>query len=136
MGKEIIRIMIVDDHPAIIKSMTLFLSSTDGFKVVAKCKDGFAAIKKEKLLHPNIILLDMNMPGIDGLETTKQLMEGKTNSRIIGMSVDNSPEYARKLIALGAKGFLTKTSPPEEFTEAIKQVMKGKIYLCKEMKDR
>jgi DNA-binding NarL/FixJ family response regulator len=128
--------MIVDDHPAIIKSMTLFLSSKDEFKVIAKCKDGFTALKKEKLLHPDIILLDMNMPGIDGLETTKKLMEGKTNSRIIGMSVDNSPEYARKLIALGAKGFLTKTSAPGEFIEAIKQVIKGKIYICKEIKGR
>jgi two-component system, NarL family, invasion response regulator UvrY len=128
--------MIVDDHLSIIKSLTLFLNATEGFKVVSTCKDGLAALKKEKLLHPDIILLDMNMPGMDGLETAKNLLAGKTNSGIIGMSVDNNPEYARKLIALGAKGFLTKTSTPEEFIEAIKQVMNGKIYICKEIKGR
>jgi DNA-binding NarL/FixJ family response regulator len=136
MPEKTIRTIICDDHKAIRTFLNTLFSSQPGFEVVAICSNGKEAITKTLALKPAILLLDINMPLLDGFEVAQLLREKAKDTSIIGISVNNSPEYVRKMIECGAMGYVTKTSDPEEFILAAKQVLKGKKYICKEIKGK
>jgi DNA-binding NarL/FixJ family response regulator len=134
MHKKLIRTLICDDHAGFRKTISAFLAEQADMEVVAVCAGGAEAIEKCRELNPAILLLDINMPSPDGFEVTRQLSAAGSAVKIIGISVSNSPEYADRLVELGAKGYLSKTSPPDEFIKAIHTVLLGKIYIAEEIK--
>ena len=128
-----IRIVLVDDHEAVRESWKFFLEKEERFVVVAQCKNGREAIEQAQTLMPDIILMDINMSVINGFEATRKIIEIMPSVRIIGLSVNNHPGYAAKMLELGAKGFVTKTSPLSELTRAILKVHAGEEYVCDEI---
>jgi DNA-binding NarL/FixJ family response regulator len=126
------RIIIIDDHPAIIRNLSLLLEISKHIKIVGKYEDGKEAIKNIKTDKPDVILVDIHMPKLDGFEVSRQLLELDSNLKIIGISMDNSPQNAYTLLSIGALGFVTKTSPTQELLAAIEAVMNGKTYICAE----
>lgn len=133
--QEQIRIILVDDHRAIRESWKFFLEKDDRFIVIAQCGDGKEAIEKARLLLPDIMLMDINMNFVNGFEATKKITEDVPSVKIIGLSVNNHPGYANKMMGLGAKGFVTKSSPFSELTTAILKVHAGENYICDEVKN-
>ncbi len=132
-AKTLIRLFLIDDHPYTSKSLGMLLESLGNINVVGYCEDGNEAVKKIQKLKPDIVLVDVHMPKIDGFDTTIEILKIHKNLPIIGISIDNNPENARTFLKIGAKGFVTKTSPPEEFMVAITEVLNGNNYVCKEI---
>ena len=127
---ETIRIAIVDDHPMVAEGIEAILESYDDIEVVATLSSGQEIIDKAPALALDVILLDLNMPGIGGLSTTEILLERRPNTRILILSMHDSPEYISSALGHGAMGYVLKDVPTEEIKRAIDAVSKGERYLC------
>lgn len=133
MNKTPISIVLIDDHKIIRNLYRKYLESYQQFTVIADYEDGVTAIEAIKTLMPDIILVDINMSPVNGLYVTENVLKNNPQQKIIGLSVKNQPAYARHMLELGAKGYLTKTSPIEEIIEGINEVYIGNTYICKEV---
>jgi DNA-binding NarL/FixJ family response regulator len=131
-----IRIILVDDHDAIRESIKALLDIDERFTVIAQCSNGAEAIEQAKNLAPDIMLMDVNMTPINGFEATQKITEASPSIKIIGVSINNNPQYASKMMAMGAKGFVTKTSAFSEIKTAIQKVYDGETYICEEIKKK
>ncbi|MEP7377445.1 MAG: response regulator transcription factor [Chitinophagaceae bacterium] len=130
-----ITILLVDDHRLLRESWYSILNSDTHFSVVGDTGDGVEAIRLAKNLRPDIVLMDINMTPVDGFEVTKQIHKNGPGSRVIGLTMYNNVLSAKRLLALGAMGYLTKNSSKEEMKEAILEVSSGKKYICEEIKN-
>ncbi|MEP6748444.1 MAG: response regulator transcription factor [Bacteroidota bacterium] len=129
-----ITILIADDHKLIRETWTYILNSDERFEVVAECGDAEQAVELAKELTPNIILMDINMPPFNGFEATEQIRKLSPESKIIGVSMHSQPAYAKKMLQVGARGYVTKNSSKEEMFNAITEVYNGNKYVCDEIK--
>ena len=127
-------IMIIDDHTLIRETWSYLLNTVPNFEIVAECGDGKLAIEMAKNTRPDIVLLDINMEPVNGFEVLKMIRKLSPASKIIGLSMRSEPAYAKKLLRLGAKGYVTKNSPRSEMLEAINEVSNGNIFVCQEVK--
>jgi two-component system, NarL family, invasion response regulator UvrY len=134
MSSPPIRIIIADDHKLIRESWRVLLENNSRFKVIAACKNGEEAVAQARVLLPDILLVDINMSPGNGFEVTRRILKELPAVKVIGMSVNNQPKYAIRMIELGARGYLTKTSSWEEINEGINQVYEGGIYICEEIR--
>jgi len=132
---EAISILIADDHKLIRDTWSFILNTDQRFKVVAECSNGEEAVEQAKQKRPQIVLMDINMTPVSGLEATKQIRKVSPGSRIIGVSMHSQPAYAKKMLQIGAKGYVTKNSSREEMFKAIMEVHKGNRYICEEVKN-
>lgn len=131
---EKITILIADDHKLIRETWTYILNSDPRFQVVAECGDSEQAVELSKQKRPQIILMDINMTPINGFEATEKIRKVSPGSKIIGVSMHSQPAYAKKMLQVGAKGYVTKNSSKEEMFKAIIEVFKGNKYICDEIK--
>ena len=132
---EKITILITDDHTLVRESWVMLFESDARFKVVAQCGSGEAAIELAKNLRPDIVIMDINLPGMNGFDATAQIRKYSPGSKILGVSLHTLPAYARKMMQSGAMGYVTKNSSHEEMYTAIDTVMDGKTYICQEIKN-
>jgi DNA-binding NarL/FixJ family response regulator len=132
---ESISILIADDHKLIRDTWSFILNTDQRFKVVAECCNGEEAIEQAKNKRPQIVLMDINMTPVSGLEATKQIRKVSPGSRIIGVSMHSQPAYAKKMLQIGARGYVTKNSSREEMFKAILEVHNGNRYICDEVKN-
>ncbi|HCU67092.1 MAG TPA: two-component system response regulator NarL [Rheinheimera sp.] len=122
-------VMLVDDHPLLRKGLRQLLAFEAEFEVVAEAGSGAEALTTAPELDPDLIILDLNMQGMDGLETLKRLRDEGVTSRIVMLTVSDSNEDVIKAIGLGADGYLLKDSDPDELLEQIKKAASGKMVL-------
>jgi len=132
---EKITILIVDDHQLIRETWAFIINRDPRFSVVAQCSNGEEAIKLAQKLNPEIAMLDINMSPTSGIEAAEQIRKYSPTTGIIAVSMYSQPSYVRKLLRLGAKGYVTKNSPHQELLDAIISVSKGKRYICSEIKN-
>lgn len=132
-----IRILIADDHKLIRETWTHILNNDadSRFQVVASCENSEDAITLTGENHPDVILMDINMAPFSGMEATRRIREVWPQSKIIGVTMHSQPSYARKMMQVGASGYVTKNSSREEMMEAIVEVHQGNKYICNEIKD-
>lgn len=131
---EKITVLIADDHKLIRETWSFILNSDPRFSVVAQCSNGEEAIEMAQKLRPKIALLDINMAPMNGIEATEQIRKFSPSTKIIGVSMHSQPAYVKKLLKLGAMGYVTKNSPQQEMFDAIAAVHEGKRYICAEVK--
>jgi two-component system invasion response regulator UvrY len=131
-----ITILFVDDHPLIRKAWEFLLRQDARFKVIGECESGELAVELSRQLCPDIVIMDIQLRGMSGIEATELIANVCPKSRVIGLSYHALPEYAEKMMQHGAKGYLTKISPPEEIFKAIVAVNDGGTYICQEMADK
>ncbi|WP_380052633.1 response regulator [Falsihalocynthiibacter sp. SS001] len=124
------KVLIVDDHPMVAAGIQSILETYDDISVVGCLSNGKEAIDKTGELDPDVILLDLNMPKIDGLAATEILLEKHPDIRILILSMHDTPEYISTALSAGAKGYILKDVPTEEIKAAIDTVMTGAQYLC------
>jgi DNA-binding NarL/FixJ family response regulator len=127
--------MIVDDHTLIRETWSFLLGRNEGFEVIAEVGDGQQAIEIARDKRPNIILLDINMSPLNGFDILKMVRKLSPGSKVIAVSMHSQPSYAKKMLRLGARGYVTKNSPRQEMLDAIKEVYNGQIYICQEVKN-
>jgi DNA-binding NarL/FixJ family response regulator len=130
-----VSIMIVDDHTLIRETWSFLLGKNENFDVVAECGDGERAIELARDKRPDVILLDINMAPMSGFDVLKMIRKYSPSSKIIGVSMHSQPAYAKKMLRLGAKGYVTKNSPRQEMLEAISEVSNNHMYICQEVKN-
>lgn len=132
---EKITILLVDDHKLIRESWSFILNSDSRFNVIGETSNGNDAVEFAKENKPKIVLMDINMTPIDGFETTKLVRKYSPGSKVIGISMHSMPAYARKMLQMGAMGYVTKNSSKNELMTAIVEVNNGKKYVCDEVKN-
>ena len=134
MSENIIKIIIVDDHEMVRKTWKMILQQNEQFNIVCECSGGNEAIEAAQAYKPDIILMDINMSPINGFEATRKITELVPTTKIIGLSINNQPTYARNIMQLGAKGFVTKNSTSAEMITSIQTVYKGGNFVFEEIK--
>ncbi|MGK9147304.1 response regulator transcription factor [Plantibacter flavus] len=122
---EPIRILLVDDQQLIRLGFGLVLGAEDGLEVIGEASNGAEAISLAEQLRPDVILMDVRMPGLDGIEATRRIVDAHPNSRIIILTTFDLDEYAFGALRAGASGFLLKDALPSELTTAIRAVHAG-----------
>ena len=111
------------------------MGKNENFVVVAECGDGERAIELARDKRPDVVLLDINMAPMSGFDVLKMIRKYSPGSKIIGVSMHSQPAYAKKMLRLGAKGYVTKNSPRQEMLEAISEVCNNHIFICQEVKN-
>lgn len=130
-----IHILIADDHKLIRETWTYILNRDSRFKVIGSCSNSEEAVTMSEKLQPEIVLMDINMAPFSGIEATRRIREASSNTRIIGVTMHTQPTYAKKMLQLGASGYVTKNSSKEEMFNAIIEVSKGNKFICEEIKE-
>jgi len=128
-----IKIIIADDHPAVRNAWSIFLSAHENIEVLAECGNGREAINKAAELSPDIILMDINMTDISGIEATKAIVAKHPDIKIIGVSFHTAAVYVERMIEAGARGYVFKHVVADQLIKAIQEVYIGNIYIATEM---
>jgi len=132
---EKITLLITDDHKLIREAWSSILNSDSRFKVIAETGSGEEAVELARQLRPNVVILDINLPGMNGFDTIPLIRKFSPGSKILGVSLHTQPTYARKMIQKGALGYVTKNSSREEMFKAIIEIHNGRKYICDEIKN-
>jgi DNA-binding NarL/FixJ family response regulator len=130
-----ITIVIAEDHVLIREAWQLLLDADPRFQVVGSCASGEEAFKLTGQLNPDIILMDVNLHGIGGIEATPMIHKLYPNSRIIGLSGYTETCYVKTMMKTGAMGYVTKSSGADELFKAIIEVSNNRRYICDEIKE-
>lgn len=125
-----IRIMIVDDHPMVAQGINSILEGYQDLIVVACLKNGEEAVSQLASCKPDVVLMDINMPGMGGLSATEMILEINPSIRILILSMHDSPEYILTALNHGASGYILKDVQIDEIKRAINAAVNGKQYLC------
>ena len=124
------RVMIVDDHPMVAEGIEAILETYDDIEVVGTLSNARDALNRVTDLNPDVVLMDLNMPDMTGLAATELLLEKRPGTRILILTMHDSPEYISTALSHGALGYVLKDVPTEEIKTAIDSVMRGEEYLC------
>jgi two-component system, NarL family, invasion response regulator UvrY len=128
-----IRILLVDDHELVRTGIAALLNAADDMVVVGVAQSGEEAVDAAVNLSADVVLMDVNMPGIGGVEACRRILRRDPEVKIIAISVQNDGPIPQQLLKLGVMGFVSKGSSVEEMVFAIRKVMMGKRYLCTEV---
>lgn len=128
-----INILLVDDHELVRTGVSKILNEVKGFKVIGECETGEDAIKFCRKTEPDVILMDMDMPGMGGLEATKKILRFTPEAKVIMLTVHTEDPFPTKVMQIGAAGYLTKGTAPSEMVNAIRAVNSGQRYLPAEI---
>ena len=128
MKKTKIKLLIVDDHPLVREGLRSCLVQEKSFEILGEAASGEEAIRLAKSTPPDIILLDINMPGMNGLETARILNKTAPKCKILILTMHDSKEYVTRMVATGVQGYVLKDSSPSELISAIDTVFQGGTY--------
>lgn len=130
-----IKIIIADDHDIIIDGLTSMLISNPGFKVIATAKNGQEAYELCEKLVPDIVIMDISMPILNGIEATRKILSVMPSVKILALTQHDSNEYILQMFKAGAKGYLLKNSKKIEIIDAIHNILEGNNYFGKKISD-
>jgi two-component system invasion response regulator UvrY len=122
-------IMLVDDHAVVREGYRSVLQKQPGLRVVAEAADGADAYRLFKEARPDLVIMDLAMPGIGGIEAIRRIRQWDRNARILVFTMHQNAAFAVQAIRAGARGYVTKTSPPEALVKAAMEVLAGRIAL-------
>ena len=124
-----IRVLLVDDHAMMRKGMALLLGEEADIEVIGEAGDGEQAIAQARELKPDVVVMDINMPRLNGIEATRQIVAELPDSKVIALSINSSKRFVDDMLSAGAVGYILKESVPEELLLGIRAVMRGDMYL-------
>ncbi len=128
-----IKVLITDDHQLFREGLVNLLFSAPDIEVIAQAEDGKDAIEKAKHFKPDVILIDIAMPNMTGIEATKELKKQLPDIKVIGVSMHSDKQYVKGILEAGADGYLLKNCTYRQLTDAIKSVYTGKKYLSEDI---
>jgi two-component system, NarL family, response regulator LiaR len=124
-----IRVLIVDDHEIVRKGIRALLATKRDIQVIGEARDGAEAVTQAQTLHPDVILMDLMMPKVNGIQATREITAGQTGARVLVLTSFAADEQVFPAIKAGALGYLLKDSGPQELVQAIRQVFRGESSL-------
>ena len=125
-----ITIVLADDHKIVRQGIKAMLKAEADFNVIGEAADGLEAVRMVKRLQPDILVSDLIMPGLDGIEVTRQLAASSTKTRVVILSVNNNIGYVSAALEAGAGSYVLKEHGVDQLEHAICEVVAGRIYLC------
>ena len=124
-----ITILLVDDHPLFRKGLRLLLEEESDMRVVGEAGDGREAIERVRELSPDVVVMDISMPNLNGIEATQQILFYSPETKVVALSIHAGKRYVRDMLSAGAAGYILKDSVPEEMINGIRKVMGNEVYL-------
>jgi two-component system, NarL family, response regulator NreC len=124
-----IRLMLVDDHDLVRTSLKAFLDAQAGMAVVAEASNGQDALRLAQESQPNVTIMDITMPGVDGLETTRRMRAACPDCKVLALTVHTDKQYFFEMLSAGAAGYVTKDAAADDLLDAIRAVADGQVYL-------
>lgn len=128
--KKQITVLLAEDHANIRKFIKLSVEMDGDIKVVGEAKNGREAVRLAMSLHPQVIVMDLAMPILNGLEATRQILEIRPTTRVLILSAHPDPEYIKEAVISGASGYLIKQSSTQVLAQAVREVLKGNSFFC------
>jgi two-component system, NarL family, response regulator NreC len=132
-GMTAIRVLVADDHPIIRSGLRLLLERESGFQVVAEASDGRQAVDLAERERPDVVILDIGMPNLNGIEAAKQIVAKLPQTKVIVLSMHSDETYVLRALRAGARGYLLKDSAESDILNAIRAVQAGKAYFSPEI---
>lgn len=132
MGKQPmnpINIMLVEDEQVVRRGLVHLLNFEPDIEVIAEAGDGREAIRKANALKPDVVVMDISMPGLNGIEATRQIRQQHPDVEVVVLTNHPDEEYVFKLLKVGAMGYVLKTAAPEDLVNAVRSVLRGETYL-------
>ncbi len=126
------RILIVDDH-ALFREGVRSLLERSGFEVAGEAGDGVEAIQRAGELSPDVVVMDVTMPNLDGIEATRGIMSNAPGTRVIALSIHGGKHFVESMLKAGAAGYILKDSVPEQLVEGVQAVLRGETFLSSEV---
>ncbi len=129
MGGEQITVMLVDDHAVVRMGFKLLLDGSSDIKVIGEAESGEEAVRRFQDISPDVLVMDISMPGIGGLEAIDRVLAKRSSQKILVLSGHEDGMHAKRVLKAGAAGYLTKRSAADALMEAVRTVHRGKIYV-------
>jgi two-component system, NarL family, response regulator NreC len=124
-----ITVILVDDHDVVRTGLRSFLNTQEDVKVVAEARNGEEALLRAEEMKPDLVIMDITMPGMDGLEATRQLKARNPECLVLALTVHEDKQYFMEMLAAGASGYITKQAAADDLVAAIRAVASGQVYL-------
>ena len=128
-NEKMIKILVVDDHHLVRNGSKLLFSKNRSMQIIGMAHDGLEAVQKSRELNPDVILMDVEMPHLNGIEATRKIVQEFPHIKVLMISGHPNPLYVKNALEAGARGYITKDTPLRELIHAIKTIMKDKTYL-------
>ncbi len=130
-----IRVMLADDHNIVRRGLRILLDSEPDIEVVAQAKDGREAVERAMETRPDVVVMDVSMPELNGIESTRQIGELLPRTKVLALSMHKDGVYVREALRAGARGYLPKDSEDDALVSAIRAVYRGEAYLSPAVSD-
>jgi two-component system, NarL family, invasion response regulator UvrY len=130
-----IRVLLVDDHAVVREGYRTLLEKHDGLKVIGEAGNAVSAYQFYKDLRPDVVVMDISMPGRGGIDAIEHIRKFDSEARILVFSMHSGAPYALQAFRAGAKGYVTKSSPPEFLVSAVRSVADGQVAICPEISE-
>jgi len=124
-----IKVLLADDHAILRAGLNMLLNAESDMEVVGEAEDGLAAIQKVEELNPDVVLMDITMPGLNGLRATKEIIQAHPDVKVLVLTVHDDEGYLRQFLRAGASGYVVKKAVDTELTAAIRAVYRGDIFV-------
>lgn len=125
-----VKVLIADDHKIVREGLCAMFATQTGMEVVGEAADGVAAIRIARELRPDVVIIDVNMPNMDGIDAAQRLLKELPETKIIALSIYAKKAFVTKMLDVGASGYVLKGVAFSELAEAVNTVMTGQVYLC------
>lgn len=122
------RILIADDHEVVRHGVRSLLEAHPGWQVIAEASDGRDAVEKVSQLHPDVVILDIGMPNLNGLEATRQILRGHPGARVLILTMHESEQVVREVLEAGARGFILKSDAGRDLVAAVEALQRNKTF--------
>ena len=125
---EALRLLVADDHEIVRKGLRSLLEAQPGWQVAGEASDGREAVEKAKELHPDVTVLDLGMPSLNGLEATRQMLKNDSRAKILILTMHESDPLIRDVLDAGARGYLLKSDATKDLVNAVEAIRRNKTY--------
>jgi two-component system, NarL family, response regulator NreC len=133
-GKKI-RILLADDHAVVRQGFRMILAAQPAFEIVAEASNGREAVELAEQLHPDVVVMDVTMPELNGIEATRRLAQSVPRARVLALSMHKDSVYVREILRAGARGYLLKDALDKDLVAAVEAVARGEGYLSPAISD-
>lgn len=130
-----VRILIADDHEVVRRGMCALLEGREGWEICGQATDGRQAVEMAKQLNPDVIILDVGMPNLNGLAATRQLAQQNSKYKIIVLTIDDSDEVIREALDAGARGFVLKSDAARDLVSAVEALQRNRMFFTPRVND-
>ena len=135
MSRKMIRVLIVDDHAIVREGYRALLAKHEGLKVIGEACDAASAYQCYKDTRPDVVIMDISMPGRGGIDAIEHIRELDPHARVLVFTMHSGAAYALQAFRAGAKGYVTKSSPPDLLVKAVRDIAEGRLAICPEISE-